>query len=172
MDKIAAISKRCRIFCTLLYGVVLIGAVGMWVFMTPELALMFGADVKQVIITPATKILGVAITVIPLSVILYGLYLLINLFKNYEKGQVFTLLNAIILRRIGLLSYIWVICEVIYSTLLVLVLTFQNPPGEKILQITLLPSSIIPLVFGSIIISISWVLVEAQKVAEDHALIP
>ncbi|WP_163835587.1 DUF2975 domain-containing protein [Spartinivicinus ruber] len=171
MDKIATIARRCRVLFSILGVVMLVFTLSTWAFITPDLAGMFGVT-YPVTITPLTKGLGLLVSFIPLSIIFYGLFLLIKLFKNYERGEIFTLMNAIIMRKIGLLFYLWIICQVIFSTLFILVLTFQNSPGEKILQVTIGSDSILPFVVGSIIILISWVLVEAQKVSEDQALIP
>ncbi|MDE1464313.1 DUF2975 domain-containing protein [Spartinivicinus poritis] len=171
MEKIATISRRCRILFTILGVAAIICTIAMWLFMSPNLATLLGIS-EPVTITPLTKALGLVITLLPLSIIFYGLCQLIKLFRHYERGEIFTLLNAIILRKIGFLFYLWIACQVIYSTLFTLVLTFQNAPGQKILQITVGSDSILPFIVGSIIILISWVLVEAQKVSDEHALIP
>ncbi|MCX4026185.1 DUF2975 domain-containing protein [Endozoicomonas sp. SM1973] len=171
MEKIATISRRCRILFTILGVAALVCTLGMWLFMSPNLAALLGVS-EPVTITPLTKVLGLVITLIPLGIIFYGLRQLIILFKHYERGEIFTLLNALILRKIGFLFYVWIGCQVVYSTLFILVLTFKNPPGQKILQISVGSDSILPFVVGSIIILISWVLVEAQKVSDEHALIP
>lgn len=176
MNKIKLLAKRCRVFFTVLAILWVLFALAIWFCSQTSLLNFwggtFGIDPGMITLTPITRSLGFLVTLLPIGTILYITYLLIKLLKNYEQSYLFTLANARTIRKLGLSLYLWAFCNIIFKTLLVLVLTTENPPHQKLLTLSLTGMDIQSLVVGSVILLLSWVMIEAQIIAEDNALIP
>ena len=55
------------------------------------------------------------------------------------------------------------------STALLLAFTLTNPPGERQLAITLSSNDYIALIVGGVLLAVAWIMVEASRIAEEHA---
>ncbi|MCP4474599.1 MAG: DUF2975 domain-containing protein [Gammaproteobacteria bacterium] len=122
-----------------------------------------------VTLTPVVQFLGFLVDCIPLAVTVYCLYQLIQLFKNYETGQIFTLENAKRYRKLGLATFVWVITNILSRSLTSLVLTMHNPPGHHILTASFGSNDAPPLIVSGLVILISWIMLEGYQISEDHA---
>ncbi len=92
--------------------------------------------------------------------------------NNYQKLILFTRGNVKIIRKLGFSLYWWAISNILFKTLVTLLLTLNNPPHQRILSVSVSGMDIQSVVIGSIIILFSWVFIEAATIAEDSALIP
>ncbi|MCK8070749.1 DUF2975 domain-containing protein [Vibrio sp. 1CM23M] len=103
------------------------------------------------------------------SILLYALMVLIRLFRNYERGEIFSLENAMSYQKLGYSLFYWVLGSVIYSSLMSVILSFNNPPGERILGISFVGMDFLTLILGIIILIISWVMKEGYILADEHS---
>lgn len=90
--------------------------------------------------------------------------------SNYEAGKIFTLANANRYRKLGYTLFTWVIGDIIYSGLITVILTFQNPPHHRLAAISFTGVDIDALITGGIILLIAWVMQEAHKISAEQTL--
>lgn len=117
-----------------------------------------------------TRVLALTVSLIPTFTILYILYLLIKLFSCYQKLEVFSTKVVFLYRRLGWSLVYWFIAEIIYQPIISLVLSFNNPVGERFISITIGPINILALITGGIIITISMIMQKAQEISDENNL--
>ena len=173
---IQLLAKRCRFLMYFIAILAIFAVIFLWLsspaFIHSTWLMIIGANNYGITVDGKIRVLGFMISLLPLSVLLYISTLLIQLFKNYEQTAFFTLGNAKLIRKLGFSLYLWAASNIIFKTLLSLVLTMNNPPHAKLLSINITGMDIQSIVIGSIVILLSWVMIEAQKIAEDNALMP
>lgn len=119
-------------------------------------------------LSASTKFLGFLIDLIPLAIIEFILYCLIKLFSLYEKAEIFTLKNVRYIKNVGYALLIGQLLNPLYQALLTMVLTWHNPPGHKVITISISGIDISLIFTGVLTILISWVMAEACKLQEDQ----
>jgi len=121
--------------------------------------------------TPLLKILGFSADILKLLPIILSLFVLKSIFRNYQKGEVFSRANATLYRRIGGLFVLnALLIKSLSHTLLVLAVTLTNPPGHHWIQIHFGTPNMTALFCGILVIVISWVMLEASKLHDDQQL--
>lgn len=119
-------------------------------------------------LTVTTRLLAFLVSMLPCGILVYALGVLVKLFKSYEQSQVFTVSTADCFKKIGLSFFYWVIGGFIYSGLISVTLSFNNPPGDRILVLSFAGLDAISILCGFIILVIAWVMKEAQLIAEEQ----
>ncbi len=170
---------RLRRFCN---AMVIVTSVGMaliviamcLVFVIPEwtrnlLLARLGEAGRDLALTPGRVAAGAAITAIPVGVLLFGLWQARALFANFAEGRVFTLDSARRLRDFAASVLAQAVLGPISSTALLLAFTFDNPPGSRQLGIALSTNDYLALVVGGVLLAVAWVMVEAARIADEHA---
>jgi len=61
------------------------------------------------------------------------------------------------------------VANLIFVTLISIVLTFNNVPGERLVVAQLGISDVGTLIIGAVIVLVSWVMKEASKLEDEHA---
>ncbi|UTD29159.1 DUF2975 domain-containing protein [Bradyrhizobium sp. WD16] len=155
-------------------GTVLIAIAMVLVFFIPDWTRTFliarvGQPGAGLPLTPGRLIAGAAVTAVPIGVMLYGLWQARALFRDFAEGRVFTRDSA---RRLHLFAGA-VLAQAVLgpasSTGLLLAFTLSNPPGQRLLGITLSVNDYVALIVGGVLLAISWVMVEAARIADEHA---
>jgi hypothetical protein len=100
---------------------------------------------------------------------LYGLWQARQLFAGFAEGQVFTLASACRLRDLAAAMLAQAVLGPLSTTALLLAFTFSNPPGQRQLVIALSVNDYIALIIGGVLLAVAWVMVEASRIAEEHA---
>jgi hypothetical protein len=119
--------------------------------------------------TPTLRLFGFCANMIGMLPVLLGLCVLRAMFKNYQKGEIFTLKNAILYRRLGFLCLLdGALTSWLSDTLLGLALTLTNTPGQGYLSVSFGTQNIPPIFYGAIVILVSWVMIEASKLQDDQ----
>jgi uncharacterized membrane protein YvlD (DUF360 family) len=118
-----------------------------------------------------TRLLAFLTELVPMTALIYGLMKLRELFSYYEKGLIFAGKNVACFRSLGRALIAWVICDVAKNSLLSIVLTLHNPPGQRLITIGLYSADFTAVFVGIVILFIAWVMDEARKIQEDQALI-
>lgn len=121
------------------------------------------------VITPEVQLLGALVSLMPLSLAVYGMVQVWLLFGEYAQGRIFTNIASMRLRRMA-----WAIIaasgvQVVARTVHVLLLTMNNPPGKKVLTIGISSHDYAFLVFGVLLLGIAWVMVEGTRLAQENA---
>ena len=120
-------------------------------------------------ITTTTRALAFAASLIPLGIIMLGLYLLIRLFKSYEQAEIFTLENSQRYQRLGYCLLFWVFGSLLYGALLSVILSSNGNQENRVLTLTLTSPDLLPLILAAIIIVISQIMSEGQKIVDEHS---
>jgi hypothetical protein len=120
-------------------------------------------------ITTTTRILAFVASLLPVGIIMLGLHLLIGLFKHYEQGNIFTLENSKTYQRLGYCLLFWVLGNVLYGALLSVVLSSNGNQENRALILTLTGPDLLPLILAAIIIVISQIMSEGQKIADENS---
>ena len=170
--RVRVISQRMRLL--VLLGVVLVLAGVCWIWFAPELPtgllseLGIAGKVSGGAPTWETRLLGLAVTALPSGLLIYALLQARTLFAEYAAGGFFSWKAACRLRRIA-----WAICSLAFvgpltRTLLVLVLTLNNPPGQRWLSIGVSFNDYCAVMVGGLLLAIAWVMVEATRISEEN----
>ncbi|MEZ8018414.1 DUF2975 domain-containing protein [Vibrio splendidus] len=120
-------------------------------------------------LTMTTRIIAMFTSLVMFSILMYALTVLIRLFRNYERGEIFSLENAMSYQKLGYSLFYWVLGSVIYGALMSVVLSFNNPPGERVFAISFVGMDFLTLILGIIILIISWVMKEGYILADEHS---
>jgi len=175
LDRIQRVSGVLHIVLTLLLpGLPLLMGLG-WA-LVPDTSVGAGLGIFMEIgegetLTPLDRVAGFVASLIPLSLILYGIWHLRGLFALYARGEILGAANAARLRALAMTLILWLPAQLIGDALISLALSIDNPPGERFVALSLSSDDFaIPLI-GAIALVISWVMVEAARTAEDNASI-
>jgi hypothetical protein len=144
-----------------------------WVWLSPQLvetllAPRLGTGWEPVALDGWTRAGGFALSMIPMTVLLYLLHEAYRLFDSYRLGLVFTDLAPVRLRRIGACMIALAPIRPITNALLGVLLTAQNPPTLRIFAIGLSIDDYMIAAFGGLILAIGHVLVEAKRIADEN----
>jgi len=116
-----------------------------------------------------TKFLGFLISLLPVSMTMFILYLVSKLFNAFEHLDFFSANTVKYLKRIGFLIITnQILIHAVYCALITLVLTFSNPPGKRIIEISYGIGELNLLIVGIIIILASWIMDEGRKLQEEQ----
>ncbi len=119
--------------------------------------------------TPLLQLLGFSADMIGLLPFLISLFILKAIFKNYQKGEIFSVRNAIQYRRLGVLLLLdALLIKSLSQTLMVLAVTLTNSPGHRYLTISFGTPNLTSLFYGILVIIVSWVMLEASKLHDEH----
>lgn len=118
----------------------------------------------------AAKSVGVlAIGALALGPICVALWQMRGLFARYRRGEILTAACAGHIRRSGVALVVLAGMQVLIRPLQILALTADNPPGEKMLAISLSGEMLWLALAGGLLVVIGWVMAEAALAAEENA---
>jgi len=144
-----------------------------WVWLSPSLVETLvvprlGLGAYSVSLDGWTRAAGFAVSMLPMVVVGYLLHQAYALFDGYRLGNVFTDAAPIRLRRIGMCMLALAVLRPVTTTLLGIVLTMSNPPGQRIVSIGISIDEYMIAAFGGLILAIGHVMVEAKRLADDN----
>ena len=90
------------------------------------------------------------------------------MFSFYEQGKIFTLQNVACYRKIGYGTLVYAFSELLYNSVLSVILTFHRPEGQRELHITIGTVDLTTVVVGIMVLCISWVMKEAAAMEEER----
>jgi len=82
------------------------------------------------------RFLGLLVDGIGFGLLCLGIVLFIKLLHRFQQGEIFSLSTISLFQRMGKLLLCWALYAPIGKTLAGLVVTFNNPPGHRILSLT------------------------------------
>lgn len=121
------------------------------------------------VITPTVQWLGALVSLLPLSLGVYGMVQVWLLFGEYAQGRIFTNVASMRLRRMAWAIIAAAGAQIVARTVHVLLLTMNNPPGKKVLTISISSNDYSFIIFGVLLLGIAWVMVEATRLAQENA---
>lgn len=125
-------------------------------------------DVIAQPMTGTTKILGFLVSLIPVMVAEFILYCLIQLFRLYERGEIFSLQNVNYIKKIGYALLIRQALNPVYFALISATLSWNNPVGKRFISVSFTGENLGFIVMALLIIVISWIMAEGCKLREEQ----
>lgn len=122
-----------------------------------------------VAVTPLVQMLGLLITAVPLAILAYGLLEVRRIFCDFADGELITPALAPRLERFGAAVTLQALLNPVAGALLSVLLTLGNPPGQRMLALSLPSHDVVSVLVGLLIIAIGSVMREAARIAEEHA---
>ena len=120
---------------------------------------------------PQQIVLGIAVMMVPVGIMMFGLWNLRHLFVGLCAGRIFTLENTRALRIFAWSAMAVIIVRFFTDGLLSFVLTLSNHPGQRLLALSLSTEQLVALFVGAVFVVIARVLEEGHKLADDNASI-
>jgi hypothetical protein len=119
--------------------------------------------------TPSTRVWIVATSLPGVLLALYGLLQAWHLFGAYGRGVVFGREAGVRLRRLGWVFIAMAFVRPLAQTVLVLLLSWHNPPGQRRLVLGFGWEDYLCLLFGGLLLAVSWAMVEATRIEAENA---
>ncbi|MFN3232915.1 MAG: DUF2975 domain-containing protein [Alphaproteobacteria bacterium] len=120
---------------------------------------------------PGTKLLGFLISMIPAGALLYGLWRLQDAFSRFAAGEFFSRETIRCIRTFALMVLLQALLRPIASSMLSVLLTLQNPPGEKALAIRFGSGELEMLFVGGLFFAVAHLMAEGRRIADENAQI-
>lgn len=122
-------------------------------------------------LSPSEKLAGFMVSAIPMLVDMFILYTLIQLFRIYEQGIIFSLEIVHKIRNIGYALLIGQLINPFYELAIGYVLTINNPPGKGFLAVTLDQTNLGLMLTALLVLLISWIMTEGCRLSDEQQLI-
>lgn len=131
-------------------------------------------NLSEVAWTLPTKLVAFGSDMFKILPFILSLFVLKSIVKNYQQNEIFSAQNAVHFKKLGWLFLLnALIVKSLSETILLLGVSFTNPPGLGLRYLTL--SFGIPnmeaLFCGILLVVFSWVMQEASKLEEEQKLI-
>lgn len=144
-----------------------------WVWLTPSwveahVVPHLGLQGVPVALDGPTRLAAFAASMIPMGVLLYLLRQAYALFDAFRLGHVFTPEAPVRLRRIGTSILALALLRPLTSMVLGLILTAANPPGQRILALSISIDDYMIGALGGLVLAIGHVMAEAARIADDN----
>ena len=116
------------------------------------------------------RLMGLVITMLPTGVAMWGAFHLMRLFRYYEQGLIFKLVNVQCFKKLSRVLIWWFAAGIVHRSLLGVALTLHNPPGQRVLAVDLGAPDLTALLLGIILAVIAWVMEEGRRLQKDQEL--
>lgn len=155
-------------------SLLLVGLSWLWLGLMPEAWIPVAARQTGLVIDASgiqmpQQVIVVLVLLLPFATLAYGLWRLQALFGLYAQGTFFTRANIQALRAFAGSLAIAALLSPLVSGLLSVVLTWNNPPGQKALHISFGSQQGLLLLIGGAFWVIAWIMGEAKKIADENA---
>ncbi len=150
----------------------LITAYGLYMVVNPDEALfLLHQTVPGVVILPPKPMLAATVLVAALPALLFLLCLLQvwQLFGLARRGQLYSLQSQILLGRLGKLAIAVAVTGIVSRTLVALMFSSANPPGQKMLLIGFSSSDMGSILVGLLVFLFATVVRDAMALAQENA---
>jgi Protein of unknown function (DUF2975) len=120
-------------------------------------------------LTSGGLIAGAAVTAVPIGVLLYGLWQVRALFRDFALGRVFTVETA---RRLQLFAgtvFAQAVLGPLSSAGLLLAFSSNDPAGTSRFGMALSTDDYLALIVGGVLLAIAWAMREAAQMADENA---
>lgn len=172
LGRLRRLALCVRSLCLL--GLALCAAVPVYLWAQPELLIEMvrtdwgiGDRLLQTDLT--ARSFGLLAISLPAGMLAYVLWQVWALFGGYAQGQVLTLRAAQQLRRAAVALTALGPSLPLSKALCLLALTLGNPPGERLLHLSISMQDYLSLLSGLVLLAIASVMREAVRLAEENA---
>jgi Protein of unknown function (DUF2975) len=158
-----------RVLCVL--GAVSLIGVPLWFWLSPDWIARTSdqlGGVRETTVDERAQQLGAAASLLPVSIGLFTLWQLWQLFGQYALGEVFSRVALAHLRRFAWALLAAAIVTPLFRALMSVVLTLGNGPGKRMLVIGLSWNDYMALLLAVVLLAIATVMGEAVRLAEEN----
>ena len=144
-----------------------------WLFMNSLPELVYRKMLPYFVSMPlpfSSRLMGFIVLMIPTGVAMCGVYHLMRLFQLYEQGRIFRPANVRCFRSLSRVLLWWFAAGIVHKSLLSVVLTLHNPPGQRMITLELGSPDLTALLLGAVLAVIAWVMEEGRRLQEDQDL--
>ncbi len=134
-----------------------------------RLADQAAVSAEQLARMPSTRVWIVATALPGMLLALYGLLQAWHLFGAYGSGVVFGPSASGRLRRLGWVFIASAVVHPAANTVLVLLLSWHNAPGQRRLVLGFGWEDYLCLLFGGLLFAVSWAMIEATRLETENA---
>jgi hypothetical protein len=121
------------------------------------------------LIGPLNLFLGFLVSCVPAGILMYGVWRLLLLFGLYRNGALFSPAIANHIQVFAAMLMLKVVTSPLVDILLGLVLTMNNPVGERGISISIGSNDLSVLFLSGVMFAIAWIMREGQRLAEENA---
>lgn len=114
------------------------------------------------------RLLGFLTSMLHVGVAMYGIIVLMRLFRHYEEGRIFRLENVRCFRSLSRALLLWFAASVVSVPIRSLALTLHHPPGQHYIELSLGSPDLTALLVGLVVGVIAWVMDEGRKLQEQQ----
>ncbi len=134
-----------------------------------DIAQQQGIVIQPDYVGPWNIVLGFVCSMLPMGIVMYGLWRLKALFALYQQAAFFTQANVRHLRAFSLALFANVLISPLAGALVSVVVTMNHPPGERALSISLGSGQLSTAFVAGVFLLVSAIMVEGRKLADDNA---
>lgn len=164
------IKRIARIVTVGAYSGIVLAAAGVaWAWSRPDiLAEQIGIAGRPLALTGQAMAGGILASLVPLLLTAYALWQVAHLFTAFGRGLVFEESNAAILKRIGWTLLALAVVTPLVRALQTVILTLDNPPGQRILAVGFDLGTLATLLAGGAVLGFAAIMREAARLADEN----
>ncbi|MCG8553290.1 MAG: DUF2975 domain-containing protein [Desulfobacterales bacterium] len=172
IDLIRKSSRRIIWALYIWRGIIPLATCLIWLFINkmPGMIQDILPDFVQLPLPLPIRLAGLAVTMIPVSIMIYGITTLIQLFRLYQCGKIFQAENVACLKRLSGTILVLGVTGIITDSLLSVVLTLHHPPGEHMITFGLTDKDITLFILGYVLMTIARVMQEGCRLQQEQNL--
>lgn len=114
------------------------------------------------------RVLGFLVSMIPAGLLIYGMAQLRRLFRRYEAGEIFSAVSARCLKLFAIAVMLQAVLCPLAGAAHSVIVTFNNPPGEKMLTIGFGSGEYAAMLLGGLLLVIAWIMGEGARMADEN----
>jgi hypothetical protein len=172
LDRLTRLSRAMEIVTVV--GIVFVAGAMLLAFIIPDwtrnllLAKLgqFGATLP---LSPSARLAAALVVAVPVGVMLYGLFAVRALFREFTRGHVFTERAARQLQTFAVTVLAQAPLGPLTAAGLSVALTLANPPGHRAVHIALSTNDYFALIVGGVLFAVATVMREAARLADENA---
>ncbi|MEQ9363168.1 MAG: DUF2975 domain-containing protein [Leptospirales bacterium] len=172
--RIQRISRRIQRVLWLALAIPPLAVSWYWLFyndLPPNAQAAARLDILIVGPVPAlSRLAAFGISMASAAISMWGVYVLIRLFRLYESGRIFCAENVACFGTIGRVLIAQALANLLMVPMLSVVLSLHNPAGQKQLAFSFGSGSIFLFLAGCVVLVIAAVMEEGRKLEEDRRL--
>jgi hypothetical protein len=118
---------------------------------------------------PSEQAVAALIFAVPVGLMIWGLWHVRALFRDFARGRVFTGTAARHLQLFGVSVLLQGPLGPLIATALGIALSLGNPPGQRLLVLTLSSNDYFAVIVGGVLVAVAAVMREAARLADENA---
>jgi len=177
-SKLTGISSKLYLVFSMFLILIPTGTAAFWIFYNdlPQTLVSVSSGLPgdfpvPLVLDGTQRLLGFLISLLPLATEVFAIVTIMRLLKLYKEANIFSSVHVLLFKRLGQTLICYAITGIFQTTGLGLVMTMNNPPGQRMLTLTMGSDEISLFVIAAIVLMLAWVMDEGRKQAEEQALI-